>query len=639
MKLALNRIGLVLLMLIILFGTINTALAWTLSGTIYGGSNPLPNAIVEVHNAVTAVQVATTTTDANGAYSVAVSDGSYNLLISPPSGRGLTDSTVNGIIINGVDVTQNIILIQQAVTLSGAIRNLTGTGVANVKVTVSDQASGVSAGQVSSDGNGNYSVPLASGTYKLSVEGGSSSAWISPTTNVPAPHYFHGYDILQNVVVSTNTTQNITMPFVTLSGKTTDNNEVPVSNVKIIQEWGHYVSQSVGYYLTWNGQFEPVTSDALGNYSITVVSTSADTLTLIPPPGSGLAQTVANGINATTDAVKNFPLQQAVTLSGKIQNLSGIGVANVKVTVSDQASGVSAGQVSSDASGNYSVPLASGTYKLSVEGGSSSAWISPTTNVPAPHYFHGYDILQNVVVSANTTQNITMPFVTLSGKTTDNNGVPVSNVKIIQEWGHYVSQSVGYYLTWNGQFEPVTSDALGNYSITVVSTSADTLTLIPPPGSGLAQTVANGINATTDAVKNFPLQQAVTLSGKIQNLSGIGVANVKVTVSDQASGVSAGQVSSDASGNYSVPLASGTYKLSVEGGSSSAWISPTTNVPAPHYFHGYDILQNVVVSANTTQNITMPFVTLSGKTTDNNGVPVSNVKIIQEWGHYVSQSV
>ncbi|HXX80047.1 MAG TPA: carboxypeptidase-like regulatory domain-containing protein, partial [Thermodesulfovibrionales bacterium] len=78
--------------LAIVLCSISSSFAYTLSGTIYGGGNPLPNATVTVSDAVTSTQLATTVTNASGVYSFSVSNGTYNLLVTPPSGSGFGTS-------------------------------------------------------------------------------------------------------------------------------------------------------------------------------------------------------------------------------------------------------------------------------------------------------------------------------------------------------------------------------------------------------------------------------------------------------------------------------------------------------------------------------------------------------------------
>jgi hypothetical protein len=125
--------------LVFLFLGVNAAFAYTLSGIIYGGSNPMPNAAVNLYDAATGTQLQTTVTNSNGFYSFTVDNGTYNLLIVPPSGSGFDEAVVNGIPVNGADVTQNVVLIQQAYTLSGVVRASDGTPVSKINVIAYDQ--------------------------------------------------------------------------------------------------------------------------------------------------------------------------------------------------------------------------------------------------------------------------------------------------------------------------------------------------------------------------------------------------------------------------------------------------------------------------------------------------------------------
>jgi hypothetical protein len=199
-----KRMGLLLAVtLLMLFGTLNYALAWTLSGTVYGGSNPLAGATVTLKNAATSAQVGTTATNAGGVYSFTVPDASYNLTITPSGAGGFSESVVNGITVSGSNVTQNVVLVSQARVLSGVVKNSAGVGAKNIQVTATDQASGVVAGTAWTDANGSYSVALASGTYKIDLYGGVyahgscgvNGADASCPANIPTPQIFYGYGI------------------------------------------------------------------------------------------------------------------------------------------------------------------------------------------------------------------------------------------------------------------------------------------------------------------------------------------------------------------------------------------------------------------------------------------------------------
>jgi alpha-tubulin suppressor-like RCC1 family protein/ribosomal protein L27 len=542
------RAGLVLAAaLLVLFGTLNAALAYTLSGTVNGGSNPLASAVVTAYSAADQSVAGTSTTDTSGKYSITVANGTYNLLIAPSVASGLANSVVNGIVVNNANSVQNVVLVQQAVVLSGVVRNPAGVGMKNIQVSVKDQASDVVAGTVFTDANGNYSVPLASGTYKIDVQGGSTDfyGYCGPngaaalcSTNVPAPSNFSSWSgaLVNNLAITSTTVKDIIIPFVTLSGKTTDGKGVAVGNVIVKQTGSQY--KTVGYYyISNNSDTNPIKSDALGNYSLTLIAGTGYSVTLVPPAASGLAQTVVNAIDVTADTLRNFALQPAITLSGVVRNPTGVGMKNIEVSVKDQASDVVAGTVFSDANGNYSVPLASGTYKIDVQGGSTDfyGYCGPngaaalcSTNVPAPSNFSSWSgaLVNNLAITSTTVKDIIIPFVTLSGKTTDGNGVAVGNVIVKQTGSQY--KTVGYYyISNNSDTNPIKSDALGNYSLTLIAGTGYSITIIPPTNSGFAQTVVNDIDATTNISQNIILSLNDTTAPVI--LSGPRANSVKDT--------------------------------------------------------------------------------------------------------------
>ena len=111
------------------------ASAHTLSGTIYGGADPLPNTVVTLTDSTTATQIGTDTTDASGLYSFTIDNGTYDLVVTPPTGSGFPESDVNDVVVLDGDVTQNVVLLQQFVTLSGYVYGSDGvTPAENVSV-------------------------------------------------------------------------------------------------------------------------------------------------------------------------------------------------------------------------------------------------------------------------------------------------------------------------------------------------------------------------------------------------------------------------------------------------------------------------------------------------------------------------
>jgi len=603
------------------------AVAAAISGTIYAGNNTLPNAAVTLADAGTLTQVGSTTTDINGAYSFTVANGAYNLSITPPEGSGIAPSSVNGIPVNGADVTQDIVLVQQAVTLSGVVFAPDATGISNVAVSAYDQSSAALAGSAVTDADGGYSIPLEKGTYFISLNGGTASGY--GQSNVPLPPVLNGDGVVQNLVITDDLARNILLPVFTLSGSVKDNAGDPVANVAVTVP--DTVQQApVGSY-TVND--DATVTDSSGKYSLPVVAGTNYSLTLVPPAASGLAQTVADGIVVADNLVANFVLQPAIVLSGVVTTPDGTGIRNVSVSAYSQASAALAGSALTDAGGNYSLSLNSGTYFLSIRAGVDFGYGS--SNVSLPQKLFGNGIVQNLALAANAAQNIVLPLVTLSGTVTDGAN-PVASVAVNVP-NTVQPGSVGSYTIAH---ETTTTDASGNYSIPLISGTNYSLMLAPPAGSGLAQTSVNGINATAPAVANVVLQPPVTLSGTVLTPGSTGVSNVYVAVYDQASAALEGSAVTDAGGAYSIPVASGTYSISVKAG--TGYGLGGSNVPLPQMLFGDGIVQNLAVSSDTAQNIVLPLVTLGGTIIDTTAAPVGGVAVslpyskqVEAVGNYV----
>ena len=277
--------------------------------------------------------------------------------------------------------------------------------------------------------------------------------------------------------------------------------------------------------------------------------------------------------------------------------------------VFDQASGTQAGQTWTDANGIYAVPLASGTYRISLIGGSS--W-SGTQN--APQYFEGNSLVQNLVVSANTTQDFSLPFVTLSGKTSDINGVPIGNVTITQD-NKSIAQPIGSYTCGNNQSPYLMSDASGNYSMILIPTTGYSETIIPPTGSGFSQTVINGINANVNILQNIILNIIDTQAPIISEPTVSAITDISVVVEWQTNEPAKGSVTSTPTGTS---LAETTYATShsqsLTGLSANTTYSITvtaTDVAG----NGPTTSAAVVFTTKPTPDITLPIPTVPIVTT------------------------
>ena len=193
-------------------------------------------------------------------------------------------------------------------------------------------------------------------------------------------------------------------------------------------------------------------------------------------------------------------------------------------------------------------------------------------NIPAPAQWNIRFVEKNIAISTDIARDYTLPFVTLSGKTTDSNGVAVPNVgiNIAKQWNH----GNGYSSAQGGAIQ---SDANGDYSVVLLPYSNYPVTLSPSAASGFIQTMLNGVNVSTDTVVDLALADVSSLSGTIYGPDGttpVVGANVRAydPVSDKPAG-SAGLT--DSLGHYEITVPNGTYNIQLFGYGSEM------NIPAP----------------------------------------------------------
>ena len=582
------------------FGASAVYAANTLNGTIYGGSNPLANAAVTLANTAIQTQIYTTESSAAGAYAFSVSNGTYNLTVTPPAGIGFDQSVVNGIIINNANVTQNVILIQKAVTVSGVVRGFGGALVPSIEVHIYDQASNTELGSTLTNASGQFTLSVPPGTYKLMVRNYANSS-----NKQLIPYFFYYYPVSNLVVIGSTAVPDISVPAVKVSGKTTDSNGVAVGEVTVSHAAKSGLANS-GYVYG-----DSVLSNAQGEYSILVLSGSGYNFTIDPSAGSGFARTMVNAVDATTDLTKNLVLSGAVTVSGVVRGFGGALVPSIEVHIYDQASNTELGSILTNASGQFTLSVPPGTYKLMVRNYANSS-----NKQLIPYFFYYYPVSNLVVIGSTAVPDISVPAVKVSGKTTDSNGVAVGGVTVSNAAKSGLANSGYVYV------DSVLSNAQGEYSILVLSGSGYNFTIDPSAGSGFARTMVNAVDATTDLTKNLVLSGAVTVSGVVRGFGGALVPSIEVHIYDQASNTELGSTLTNASGQFTLSVPPGTYKLMVRNYANSS-----NKQLIPYFFYYYPVSNLVVIGSTAVPDISVPAVKVSGKTTDSNGVAVGGVTV------------
>ena len=457
-----------------------TAITWSISGTITGGSG----ATVTLSGAASA----TTTADGSGNYSfTGLANGAYTVT---PSKSGFTFSpTSQAVTISSANVTAvNFTATATTWSISGTI-----TGGSGSTVTLS----GASSATVTADGSGNYTFNgLANGAY----------------TVTPSKSGFTMNPVNRAVTISgaNATAVNFTATAITwsISGTITGGN---------------------GATVTLSGAASAtVTADGSGNYTFTGLANGAYTVT---PSKSGFTfspTSQAVTISSANVTAVNFTATATTwSISGTITGGSGSTVT---------LSGASSATVTADTSGNYSFTgLANGAYTVTPS--KSGFTFSPTSRAVT-------------VSSANATAvNFTSTAITwsISGTITGGSGATV---------------------TLSGAASAtVTADSSGNYTFNGLANGAYTVT---PSKSGFTFSPTNQavtISSANATAVNFTATATTwSISGTITGGSGSTVT---------LSGASSATVTADSSGNYTFTgLANGAYTVTPS--KSGFTFSPTS---------------------------------------------------------------
>lgn len=294
--------------------------------------------------------------------------------------------------------------------------------------------------------------------------------------------------------------------------------------------------------------------------------------------------------------------QAQFTLSGKITDPNGTGIANVDVDLYD-INGNPVGILTdkTDALGNYNLNqpfgLPAGTYDV--------AFTPPAASNLAPVYNAGY------VLSGNQVFNDTVPFgFTLSGFVRDTAGVGQPNIDL----------NVTDELTGLLVYTPNPSDNTdpsGFYSLVLPANGVHTLTYRPIAGQKLVAAEFKGVIFNSNQTRDVVLQSGFFVSGSVldNNNQPVQDADLDFDVSATQTRIPTPNDNTDNNGFYQVVVGAGTYDITVE---------PLVNdkLVAGRKF-------SVPITKDTTVNFTLqPGLYLSGfvrRTSDN--VSVANADI------------
>ena len=475
--------------------------AYTMSGTVYGGSNSLSNVTVKAKISTGDSDESQTQTDSNGRFSLDLPSGSYDINIIPPINGGWGNSKITGVYISDSDIIKNIVLIPTEFQISGFIKGAGGSVLPNVRVSLIASPGGTDLGAVITDSQGRYGFGVGPGTYGFNLEH-YGAAWGGVTDPLAEPNHMWRAFGVGDVVVSGNTSYDIQLPFIRINGKTKSGSGTPVGGVslKSILNPGEWIDPfGVARQVNMDGESNSQSNEG-GDYSLVVRKGNAS-ITMTPPTNSGL-DVVIKSISFLSNTVYDLLLQSSDRVYGVIYGAGKKPLPNVSVNL--VSNGV-IGSMTTDSQGRYGFGVGPGTYSFNLEH-YGAAWGGVTDPLAEPNHMWRAFGIGDVVVSGNTSYDIQLPFIRLSGKAIDSNSVPIKYVKINNSLTSY-----GFYIDGNSS---ALSDLNGNYFL-VSNIGANDVGIIPPLDSGFSSLNISNMNLMRESTLDIVIPFDDSLPPKI----------------------------------------------------------------------------------------------------------------------------
>jgi len=484
----------------------------TISGTVsaQGGSTAqLGGTEITVTDSSSGVPVASTTTAANGSYSVTVPPGTYDLSFRPPAGSGFGNFVARNQVIAG-DRTINVTMVPASVgAIAGVVRGNGGVALRAMTVQLSSPGG---AGTVSTTtaSDGSYSLTAEPGTYTLVLSG-------SRQPGVPASVMASSVQFQAPLSLQGSTTQDLTLPVHALTVQTLGASGNPIAGVRFNAGFSRGASQvsgslAPGLPISFSSSTFNETTDATGTLVLAVptwINNPSVSGLLQPPSSSQLAATALNLANITTDQTRSVQLAAGATLSGVVRGNGGVALRAMTVQLSSPGG---AGTVSTTTAsdGSYSLTAEPGTYTLVLSG-------SRQPGVPASVMASSVQFQAPLSLQGSTTQDLTLPVHALTVQTLGASGNPIAGVRFNAGFSRGASQvsgslAPGLPISFSSSTFNETTDATGTLVLAVptwINNPSVSGLLQPPSSSQLAATALNLANITTDQTQLISFQASV----------------------------------------------------------------------------------------------------------------------------------
>jgi hypothetical protein len=379
----------------------------TLSGTVFGNADAMPGVRVEALVDGTSTPVATSVTDAAGAFALLLADQTYDLRVTPPEDSGFVQQLVANLVLDGADRRHDVVLVSRAGVLAGTVVGHASAPVPGASITAFEAQAGLTVATSSSNDVGRYALELSPGEYRLVVQPNGSA----PAASTPNQGWYFQTRV---IAFAGGLSVDVELPIARLEGVVSDADGAPVAGVSITAN-----GSGSGADGSFHAAAASALTDADGAYELFIFR-GQTRFTLTPTAGSpGLVETVL----VEADARHDFALPAPVRVEGQVRGRGAAPIASAFVQAMETTSGSQLGSALSDELGRYALDTGAGQYRLTVQASS----FPPPAGTPN----QGWYVQTGVVdVIGNTTVDFDLPIARIEGIVSDESGNPVRGVRV-----------------------------------------------------------------------------------------------------------------------------------------------------------------------------------------------------------------
>jgi Bacterial Ig-like domain (group 3)/IPT/TIG domain/Carboxypeptidase regulatory-like domain len=580
---------------------LSAASAATLSGTISGKLpgqevKPVAGAAVTVTPSGGGEVVGTTTTGAEGQYSLEVPDGVFDVRVVPKEGP-LEVTSILKVEVSG-SRRLDLLLVPgeveppQLVQLTGTVRDANGKVFPHVSVELSGGGHHYSATTAS---NGSYSISALPGAYTASL------SWF-PVVEGHAGVPSNGFSLsTTEFTLESNQERNVTLPptaQVTVEALGRGNaplqgSEVAIPDVKL--EGGYDLGGFQAISIVGSDSY--AFTDAAGRVSFFVFAGSTPPTargSALPPSGAAYITTGFELPSVSDGTVVPVHLTEAIRLSGTVRDAQGNTLQGVSVSLSGEGRQASGG---TGRNGVYSVVALPGHYTVTV---SSTNILGGNPGMPE----NGFSIQAGSIdLESDQERNVTLPpTAQVTVEVENESGAPIAGAFVD------IPETVSHEFDLGGfEAEKIAvpaqgakTGADGRASIPVFTGSSRPIvpgTVGPPTGGeyGGAEFEVPAVGEVAHVV--LPSKALVHLSGTLRDAQGQPIAFAVVSLHRGSEEI---WTTTAKDGTYSLHAPPGHYHLEVEWGVAS---EPPKGSPGS----GWDVrTTEFALESNQERDISLP---------------------------------